>query len=155
MTLDVWSWCHFPCARCIAVLMQRLELGPLLSWSLATFVMDLAYGVYWVARTHKITIWKNLIIAARCNNLGVCSLQPVPCYWSWPLLIHGHVHPTSLVIGHLCVRECADPSKCLSYFDKGVCASSTYFCWLDLDWLDLALWVLVHKMVLPLCNSFC
>ena len=93
--------------RCIARLLQRPDLGPLLSWSLATIVMDLAYGVYWVARTHKITIWKTLIIAARCNNLGLCSLQPVHCYWTWPLLISGHVHSTfSCDRAVVCVGMC-------------------------------------------------
>ena len=76
----------FSCVRCIAVLMQRPDLCPLLSWSLTIMVMDLAYGVQWVARTHKITIWKTLIIAARCNNLGVCSLQPVFVYFLAPLI---------------------------------------------------------------------
>ena len=137
MTLDVWSWCHFSCARCNAVLMQRPELGPLLSWSLATIVMDLAYGVYWVARTHKITIWKTLIIAARCNNLGFCSLQPVPCYWTWPLLVYGHVHSTFLVIGHLCVWECADPSKYLSYLIRVFVLLAPTF--VDLTWTGLTL----------------
>ena len=95
VTLNVWSWWHLSCARCVAVLMQRPKLDPLLSWSLATIVMDLAYGVYWVARIQKITIWTTFIIAARCINLGLCSLQPAFCYYPWPLLISGHVHSTS------------------------------------------------------------
>ena len=152
MTLDVGSWWHLSCARCDAVLMQRPDLGPLLSWSLATIVMDLAYGVHWVARTQKMTLWT---IFDYCTNLGLCRLQPVPCYWTWPLLFYDHVHSPSLVIGHSCVRECADPSKCLSYLIKVFVLLAPTFCWLDLDWLDLALWVFVHKMVLPLCGSFC
>ena len=46
VTLNVWSWWHLSCARCDAVLLQRPKLDPLLSWSLATIVMELAYGVY-------------------------------------------------------------------------------------------------------------
>ena len=85
LTPDVWSLWDLPYVRCIAVLMQRPDLGPLLSWFLATIVMDLLCEECWVARSQKITNWRNLIIAARCNNLCLCSLQSVCSWCAWPL----------------------------------------------------------------------
>ena len=51
LTLEVWSWWHLSYARCVAVVLQRADLGPLLSWFVATTVMDLLCEECWVARS--------------------------------------------------------------------------------------------------------
>ena len=150
---DTWSMklvtfviCPMRC-RCYcsvqswALLLQRAELGPLLSWFVATTVMDLLCEVYWVARKQKITIWNTLIIAARCNNLGLCSLQPVFSWCAWPFWLLTMYIPLFLVIGQVCVWECDDPSKCLSYLIEVFVLLAPTFCLSWLDWLDLALCV--------------
>ena len=76
-----------------------------------------------VQESQKILIWTTLIIAARCNNLGLCSLQsdflPV---WLTFFLTFGHAHTSSSYEGQMCVVECADPSRCLSYLIRVVCS---------------------------------
>ena len=132
-----WS---VPCiltSRCINPLLQRPDLCPLLSWFLATIGMNPLCEVYWFARKQKISIWNTLIIAARCNNLSPYSLQPVfPwcawLFWPWIMCI-----PLFLVTGQVCVWECDDPSKCLSYLIEVFVLLAPTFCWLD--WTGLTL----------------
>ena len=81
-------------ARCVAVLLQRPDLGLLLSWFWATIMMGLHCELHRVARTLEITFWTTLIIAACCNNLGICSLQPVFSCYAW-LFTLGHIHASS------------------------------------------------------------
>ena len=69
----------------------------------------------------------------------LCSLQPVFCLFPWPLWFLVMCIPLLLVIGHLCVRECADPSKCLSYLIKVFVLLALTFRWLD--WTGLTLCV--------------
>ena len=141
LTLEIWKWRHLSCPDALPSLLQRPDLGALLSWSLSTTVMVLLCEECWVARSQKITIWNTLIIAARCNNLSLCSLQLVLSwcawlFWPWIMCI-----PLFLVTGQVCVWECDDPSKCLSYLIEVFVLLAPTFCLSWLDWLDLALCV--------------
>ena len=118
---EVDDLCHMPDA--LPCKLQRLDLDPFLSWTWATVVMDLPYGVYWGTRTQKILIWTTSTIAARCNNLCLCSLQFDFFLFVWPSFWHLVMYrPVHLVIGHVCVVDYADPSRCLSYLIKVVCS---------------------------------
>ena len=101
-----------------------------LSWTLSVKCTELQgsrksqFGTPWLLQRAAITL-----APAVCNLFFADVLDP------FDLLIM--CIPLFLVIGQVCVWECADPSKCLSYLIKVFVLLAPTFCWLD--WTGLTL----------------